>query len=266
MENLIWGADLIALNRSGRINDATNFFGALFGCLKLTLVRVTVLLCALGYSTTRPSLPKRIAIGVAVVSLFYFGAVLVQQYVLVARAAGLPVDDAGALFVEFLVLIANFAYGVWIMIALMAMLGVLKRAGERVAIKYALYGRFSKAFLVLCLCSLIFFIAEASVTFAEWEDESFKVWWLWAMYWEFFYFAVTLTIAILWRPGESNRDYAFAPDGTPEVTHPAAAATRSDLEEVQLDDQSEGPAQGRRNAAPPPPSSSSSSSSSDIRD
>lgn len=140
--------------------DYYSRIGALFTCLKTTLIRVALLLCALGYSTTRPALPRRIAVGVTVLTLFYFGSILIQQYILVAKAAGLPVDAGGALLVDFLVLFGNFGFGVWILIALMGLLGILKRNGDRAAVLYAQYVRFFTAFFAMCVIAIIFFIAE----------------------------------------------------------------------------------------------------------
>lgn len=86
---------------------------------------------------------------------------IIQQYILVVKAAGLPIDVGGALFVDLLVLLANLGFGMWIMIALMGLLGILKRNGERAALLFRQYVRFFVAFFVMCVIAIIVFIAEA---------------------------------------------------------------------------------------------------------
>lgn len=50
----------------------------------------------------------------------------------------------------------------------------------------------------------------SALVFSDLEDENFRVWWLWETFWEFFYFAVAVAIAVIWRPNEKNLRYAFA--------------------------------------------------------
>lgn len=102
MENLIWFCDYLVYNNNGLVNDTVNVFGtllglflangyfrnivyigALFTSLKSTLIRDALLLCALGYSITKPVLRKRVIVGVVILSLAYFAVVAVTQYLLV---------------------------------------------------------------------------------------------------------------------------------------------------------------------------------------
>jgi len=98
LENLTWGCDYVVYNKNGMINDTVNVFGALpcFACslyfvnsvatgalftsTKSTLIRTVLLLTSVGYSITRPVLPKRITVGVIILTLVYFVLMAITQY------------------------------------------------------------------------------------------------------------------------------------------------------------------------------------------
>lgn len=228
MENLIWGCDYIVYNNNGIINDIVNVFGALFTSLKATLILLTVLMCALGYSITKPVLRKRVVVAVTILTLAFFVVLAVTQYLLVAQTAGAYVSDEVKLVFEVVKVLLMVSFGVWIVISLFNEMRSLKSNSQLE--KYKLYSRLIILLVVAAIIAVIFAIAQAAATFADYEDESFRVWWLWDTYWEFVYFAVALAIAIIWRPNENNKLYAFS-EQIPNEDFP----TRTDANEVQLE-------------------------------
>jgi len=207
-ENLIWGCDYVVYNNTGVISDVVNVFGSLFTSLKSTLIRTTLLLCALGYSITKPLLRKAVIVGVVVLTIGYFIAMAITQYLLVAQAAGAYISSPVELLFEIILIFFNVAFGVWIIIALFIEMRSLK--ADYQSEKYSLYVRLTILLIVCAIIAIIFFVAQAATTFADWEDQSFRVWWLWDTYWEFFYFTIAFAIAIIWRPSEHNLDYAYS--------------------------------------------------------
>jgi len=59
------------------------------------------------------------------------------------------------------------------------------------------------------VCSVIFFILQNFIELVSEDDDAFRVWWIFTLYWEFIYFIVITYIAYIWLPSQNNLRYAY---------------------------------------------------------
>jgi hypothetical protein len=216
-EMFLWALDYMVYNVRGENSLAVNIIGALLTSTKTVVSRGLLLLACMGYSVTRETLERREWIIVSILMALYFATVAIYQYLLVSLAAGAQVSYAGQVFIVALQAILSALVYLYIFLHLFRTYATLKITKQFV--KLRLYRRLTIVLLVALVISVILYLIQSFVQLIPGQyDYWWNVWWLWDAYWEWVFFAVTITIAILWRPNINNKRYAFSvelPDHDP---------------------------------------------------
>eukprot|EP01128_Nolandella_sp_AFSM9_P005638 TRINITY_DN2762_c0_g1_i2.p1 TRINITY_DN2762_c0_g1~~TRINITY_DN2762_c0_g1_i2.p1 ORF type:complete len:584 (-),score=98.60 TRINITY_DN2762_c0_g1_i2:82-1629(-) len=208
LEQLVWAWSNTRFNDVGEFVEEMNALGAVLTALKETSIRFLLILVASGYRITRNDLDRFPGIVGVVTCVLYFSVSCALEIIVVKEEEGTPVDSTIRFGFEVFDSLLNIGIFLWIAFMLKRMLDKLNK--ERQAAKYWLYYRL----LVLCLAALAFsgiiYLFQVVLESEDVEDEFFRWWWLWETYWEFFYFAVLVYLAVVWRPNELNLRYAYS--------------------------------------------------------
>jgi len=208
LETLLWTIDFVNYNYNGLVLDGINMCGALLNAAKLTIVRTLLLLVAIGYSITRPTLSTKTTIFVVTLTLFYFVTSATNQYVWVGRTIGLDIPTPFRYVVIVILVILNFGYILWISHALYINMTFLKARAHLE--KLELYKVLASSLLVFLSLCLLCFTLEFTFGLVDYDDDLWSFWWIWDAFWEFGYLLLILLIAFLWRPNPNNKRYAFS--------------------------------------------------------
>lgn len=205
-ENVLWSFDYISYNSNGQISDLVNIIGALLTAGKLTVIRTCILLVALGYSITLPTLSRRTTALVIILTLVYGIDAALQEYIWVIRSMGLEFPFLLELIVGAVLVATNLIYVLWVGYSLWNQhktLGQLKQTQ-----KLDMYKKFIGFLVVFLTFSVLLFFIQTGLTVLNRRDELWQLWWIFDAYWEFGYFFVVLLIAVLWWPNPNNKRYA----------------------------------------------------------
>jgi len=207
-EVLFYAWNFTAYNNLGDNNDAANILGAVFEALKATTIRIVLLLCALGYSITKPTISKLAIAGLVVVSLLYGVVAFVNNFLLVAGySLSIIVNADGVLLFAYLQGIFNVIYGIWIAVSFYWTMKEIR--ADKETEKYGLYWRLIILLIVCATVAIVIYIVEAVVQYSGVSDQSFRALWLFTIDWDFFYYAIIVAMAIIWRPSERDI-YSFS--------------------------------------------------------
>jgi len=75
------------------------------------------------------------------------------------------------------------------------------------------FERYKKLVILILTClalSILLGIAQVIVEATGVQDDYFKYWWIWEMYWQLVYVVAVIAISIIWRPSENNALYAHS--------------------------------------------------------
>jgi len=204
----IWALiDAITYNNNGLFIPFTNVVGALLNAVELTLFRVVVLLVSLGYSITKPVLSNKVKSMFLVLTFSYLIIVAISNYISVLENASVPVNTFFQYFIVFLLSFTNTLFFLWI--GYSAWMTVKSLKSKVHLEKYTMYRNLSMVLIGSLFCSVIFFIMQFIIEFIEREDDAFRVWWIFTLYWEFIYFIVIANVAYIWLPSQNNLRYAY---------------------------------------------------------
>jgi len=207
LENLIWGSDYTIYNINGIVHPILNISGAIFSSIKLTSIRLLLLLVALGFNITQPNLSQKYKKGIIVLMIVYFIMEASQEYIAVAQASGEEIQN-GFHFTMILFLgITNIIIFSWIGYELK---NLLKR--EIIInnpIKYKLY-RHITLFLIVIICLSIFIgVTETTIQMTSNLNNTWKFIWLFTFYWELVYLFGICFISWIWKPSPNNLLFSY---------------------------------------------------------
>eukprot|EP01123_Difflugia_compressa_P011451 TRINITY_DN456_c0_g1_i1.p1 TRINITY_DN456_c0_g1~~TRINITY_DN456_c0_g1_i1.p1 ORF type:complete len:509 (+),score=54.41 TRINITY_DN456_c0_g1_i1:150-1529(+) len=208
VENVLWSYDYINCNITGLISDAVNLIGALLTASKLTLIRTNILLVALGYSITVPSLDKRTKVYVISLTIIYGVSCAAQQYIWEIRTLGFVFPRLLEFVVWLVVLVSNICFISWVAFSLFSQWKTLSNAKQTE--KLSMYKTLCGFLFIFLFTSIILFFIQTGLTALNRRDEFWRIWWIWDGYWEIGYFLVILIISVLWWPNEKNERYAYS--------------------------------------------------------
>jgi len=232
LEAVVWGTGYTIYNFEGKIYYVSIAFGAFFSAVKNTALRLLLLVVGLGLSITRPKLEIMEYICVTVITVVYFIADTIFELQKLSRDAGeapiwAPIEwiAASALF------IVDIAFFGWITFSTYTTMMELKSEGQ--SFKFSQYKT-----LVICIIfclglSVVLGIMEVIVDQLQISDEFFKWWWIWEMYWKLANLATIVTLGLIWRPSENNKQYAHSQQLSQE--DPDAVGNASDTD-IKLDE------------------------------
>uniref|UniRef100_A0A6B2L5V6 GOST seven transmembrane domain-containing protein n=1 Tax=Arcella intermedia TaxID=1963864 RepID=A0A6B2L5V6_9EUKA len=208
IENVLWSYDYISYNIQGDISNPVNMVGALLTTGKLTTIRTLILLVAIGYSITVPTLESKVKIYVVALTVTYAIASAVEEYVWVIKTMALDFPEPLEIVVQLVLVLTNFVYVGWVGYSLYHQ--YKKLTEEKQTQKMSMYKTFITALVVFILISGILYFLQITFVILNLRDDYWQVWWFWDAYWEVGYFLVVLLIAYLWWPNENNERYAYS--------------------------------------------------------
>jgi len=197
----------IFYNINGEFITYTNVILALLNAVELSIIRVVVILVALGYSITKPVLSNKLKTLIIVITICYLAITATSNYVDVLESASIPVDDFTQYAVIFLVTLVNAIYIIWIGFSAYTTVKALKK--EEFIEKYTMYRNLSMVLIGAAFCSVIFYIIQFFIELISEDDDAFRVWWIFTLYWEVIYFIIITNVAYIWLPSPNNLKYAY---------------------------------------------------------
>jgi len=229
VQEILWGNQEVQYNSLGYPTLSILIPAVLASAIKLTIIRLLLLLMGLGYAITKPSVPNPSKMGAGILSLIYLIVSAADSYIQVSNLFTNSIPDAVTWLSGALLVIVNVVFIVWIVVSTWKTMNSCK---DEKRDKYGMYKRLMIIFGTICIISVIFFFVQFAFDVADVAETTFRVWWLLDTYWEFIYFVITVYIAYVWRPSGDNARYAYevlgGDDG--EIPMPNLSATPSNAE------------------------------------
>lgn len=232
LQNTISFASMMKYNRDGLNSTVFNAFDAFLYTLKLTLSRLLLLLVCMGYTITKKKLTKVRVLVLGASLVLYFAAVATEVFLEVSRKDGTSISSVALSIISFFVVLTNGFIILWAVFELVKTINKLKNMNEDV--KMRMYKKLAIILLVAFIISAILYIVQFGITVTGKLDSIWKGEFFFASYWEFAFFAITLGIAIIWRPTLDNKRFAYSmqlPDNDPGTT---AEMSQISLEESEV--------------------------------
>uniref|UniRef100_A0A6B2L5J8 GOST seven transmembrane domain-containing protein n=1 Tax=Arcella intermedia TaxID=1963864 RepID=A0A6B2L5J8_9EUKA len=228
-ENLIWAGDYTIYNINGVVHPIANIFGAIFSSCSLTSIRLLVLLVALGFKVTKPTLKRKQKLSIIVLMTGYFIVEASQEYIAVAEASGEQIQNSLKITMSLFLGITEMIVLGWIgwSLRLLYKNPLLAFQPE----KQALY----KHTIILLLATISLSLLAALLEFFfELFSNHLDLWrflWIFGTYWEIVYFGFLLTIVAIWLPTDRNTKLSY---GKVQVVD------GEEVEELELESSEEG--------------------------
>mmetsp|Transcript_25349 Transcript_25349/g.81712 ORF Transcript_25349/g.81712 Transcript_25349/m.81712 type:complete len:302 (-) Transcript_25349:55-960(-) len=196
--------EFVDMNKTGTRSTTVFVMALVFRASKRTLSRAVVLMVALGYGISKPSLGSDF-FKILGLSFVYIIAMvwseLIQAFV---RQDSIPASEFLLLFV-----IANLdvLFYFWIFRAIVTTSLVLER--QRQHVKMQMYGYFRNVMIASVVASVVWalyytYSAASGSLDRDWEGQ-----WVFDAFWETLYLVILVAIMILWRPSENSLRYAY---------------------------------------------------------
>eukprot|EP01129_Flabellula_baltica_P000807 TRINITY_DN10759_c0_g1_i1.p1 TRINITY_DN10759_c0_g1~~TRINITY_DN10759_c0_g1_i1.p1 ORF type:complete len:512 (-),score=69.04 TRINITY_DN10759_c0_g1_i1:33-1568(-) len=206
-EHILWGADKTIYNSVGTVSAFFSIIGSLASALKESGVRLVVLLVALGYSITKPSLYTKTKAGVALLTVLYCVSETFYYYLLSFQSAGMVIDSFYVYLFIFLTFLFNSLFVIWIgYSAHTTMRNLMKR---KEVVKYTMYRNLSMILCSSLVISVVFWLSQTFIESSGAKDSVYSIWWIFDAYWNFLYYIIIAYICRIWRPKMDNTRYAF---------------------------------------------------------
>jgi hypothetical protein len=198
--------DYLWYNNTGFSADAPMYVCVGAKVLQQAFTRACLVALAIGYGVTTPTIAG---------SKLWLN-LLTAAYVLVlglrdfhARAYGSAAARSPvAVALSLLAAGLEATYFSWVYAALAATIASLRAAGQR--LKLTLYLRFA-AILGTAAAAVVGFVVYAFVSrVSEFEARHWDRWWFVDVgFWQVLYLCVIAAVAVLWRPSETSKSYAY---------------------------------------------------------
>lgn len=199
-------------NDLGAPTISLTVIGLIFGVTKRAMSRILVTLVALGYGVVRPSIGEDMA-RVLYLGGAYFVLSLIYTLAINAPTNTKSVNDSEydiLSLVVFLLAIVDTSFYVWIFTSLNNL--IVSLASRKQGVKYLLYRRFRGVLIALLVLtctwavySTVFFLNGSSTANEYWRYK-----WTVDALWEFIYYLIFVSIAVLWAPSNNSQRYAYS--------------------------------------------------------
>lgn len=214
LENLLNASSYAAYNFRGHGNLGLNIFIFVVATFKMTLSLAGLLLVTMGYTITRPILPKGHQTIVWLMSFIYFGIDFIYQCLaMIQRSAtttqGAYVSPGVVSFFLILLVIADFAFLTMIYVFLVKTILGLKVATNKV--KYVMFRNLGLLLAFFCFASVIIFAVQLAGSATEQEDNWWRGTFFFTGYWDIMHLLIIVPLSWWWRPTSDKNRYAYDP-------------------------------------------------------
>ncbi|PRP87305.1 putative ptm1 [Planoprotostelium fungivorum] len=219
LENLLDASRYAAFNFKGNDNVGLNVFIFIVSTFKITLSLTGLLLVTMGYTITRPTLPKGYISIVWIMSLIYLGIDFIYQCLDMlqntSQTQSLDISVGVATFFLALLVIATFVFLALIYVFLVRTLLSLKVATNRE--KYVMFRNLGLLLAFFCFTSVILFAVQLAGQGMNKMDDWWRGVFFFTGYWDIMHFCIIVPISWWWRPTALKNRYAYDPadDGEP---------------------------------------------------
>jgi len=209
--NYIWlGTHYSVFNSVGKSNDILASLSVSFSAIRATLVRIIILLVALGHQITMEALTPVQYTGMFVLFGFYFFISGVENYWRFATLIGLTVSLWSLVITGVANAILNVIYIVWVLWGLRDRNQRIRTNKEEEEAELdMMYKKLLLFFGVAIIFCFAFWIAEVSLDASGNRDNVFQWLWLIYSYWHWAYLFLIIFLSWEWRPGSDNARYAY---------------------------------------------------------
>lgn len=199
-------------NSHGTISSGLLAVALTFGAIKRAGSRILVMLVALGYGVVKPSLGEDLNrvlfMGTAYLVLSFTYSLMTHLRPAV-RSVRDPDYDLISLLV-FLTAVVDTTFYIWIFTSINNLLVSL--AARKQGVKYLLYRNFRNVLVALLLftCVWVFYSSIIFLNDNGGENVNWRFKWTVDALWEFIYFIIFVSIAVLWAPSNNAQRYAHS--------------------------------------------------------
>eukprot|EP01117_Protostelium_nocturnum_P009665 TRINITY_DN3455_c0_g1_i1.p1 TRINITY_DN3455_c0_g1~~TRINITY_DN3455_c0_g1_i1.p1 ORF type:complete len:505 (+),score=116.46 TRINITY_DN3455_c0_g1_i1:161-1675(+) len=212
LENLFYASSLAGYNVTGRDNLALNVFVFLITTAKSTISFIGLLLVGMGYTVTKPTLPKNQVSVVTICGFVYFGVFFMWQCLNMlyntSQTQELNVPYNAVVLFLVLTIIMDFVFlGLIYFYLFKSLISLKPNKGSK---KYTMFRNVAILLGVFYLLSILLFIIQLAASANGKEDAWWKGWFFFTGYWNIIYFIISVFISFLWRPSPNNARYAWS--------------------------------------------------------
>jgi len=235
METFFKAGDLWVWNEDGVRFWFAMYFGVILGVAKRAIARCLVLMVSLGWGVVRDTLDDQMK-KITILGALYVGVSIARDIfaiIAVVDVQKISFDEEEELFdivtiLTFVVAAIDVTFYMWILDALNGTMQYLENMNQNIKLL-----RYLRLRLILLL-SILFAIAWAVFGIVDNMIDTGLLtkdaqWAIQAL-WEFNYLFVLLCVAVLWRPNDSAKQYAFVME-LPSVGGDVEFSTNEGVEE-----------------------------------
>ena len=205
VEMAVWYYDYVNFNATGFRPYATTVAAVLIGAARKTLLRMLLLVVAMGFGVVRPTLGGLSAQVLVLGAAYYCGTCVLDVLTNVGT-----IDDLTAPARMFLILpvaCLDAAFIMWIFTALSRTLAQLQ--ARRQAAKLGLYRSYTNLLAVSAVISVLWVGYEMFFKMSDSFNERWRLDWVTGAFWHVLNLALVLGIAVLWAPTDTAAQYGW---------------------------------------------------------
>jgi len=221
----------LSYNISGLHYVGSMISGVIISTIKKSLSRVLVLVISMGWDLVKPTLgPDRDrVIFIGVVYTAFYGTLNINE--LVEGTIVLSIMDF--FFVLCTVAVLESVFYWWIFSSLVKTIQQL--TNRKQLIKLEMYKRFFGTLVVIGIISSILLAIQLYI--GVMSDAMWRVWWVWDALWDLPYFAILVTIVMIWRPTQNKYQEVTddVPDGEVVLQHVGMGETTQRIRGTSID-------------------------------
>lgn len=208
IEALILSGGFTAYNFYGSTYMYGSGGAAVFKAIKMTGLFIVLLLIGMGLSITRQKLDMIEITWLVLLSLTYFGFKTTWEFSEAEKEAGgsLPVFFEIASTLGIYITAPIFCC--WILFATYTTMMELKITEQ--SFKYNQYKKLIVLIFIACIISLLIAVIQTTIRLLRVQDDYFRWWWIWELYWQCVIVVTVVSVSLLWRPTERNELYAHS--------------------------------------------------------
>jgi len=207
-EAIVWGTGDLTYNIEGRINKFSKGSEAFLNSVKDTSLLLLFLVVGMGLSITRETLTVAEYFFTTILAIAYFSFQLIFEFQKLTTSTGEPVYIPLEWIGDIGLFLTNIVFLAWITFATYTTMVELK--SESQSYKFSQYRTLVILILTCLALSILLAIFQLIVEAVQVQDDWFRWWWIWEVYWQLLRLAAVLTISILWKPSENNALYAYS--------------------------------------------------------
>jgi len=213
VECLITASDYQNYNHTGKISLAFNVFTVLFLVTTRGISFIGLQLVVLGYSVYRKSLPPNTKKKLISLSVCYFVFTYIYQFLNMFRQTPetyyINISDGVVYLFLIPSVVTDIIFFFWIFWALYRSLSNL--SVKKQPVKLLMFQRLRTLLLIAYIVSIIFFIIQIGASLSTTaQDNWWKGWWIFDIYWPLLHLVVLSGVILLWMPSSHNSRYAYS--------------------------------------------------------